>query len=185
MSMQEQIEILIQKFPIFEFGFLKPSQIVFSEKVRTICRTECSRYGTSWSCPPAVGSVDTCHKRCLQWENAFFFSTVHEVSDVMNMRENMRTRASHESLTDEIEQEIKKLGVQTWRLSGDSCNICQKCSYPDAPCRFPERMHPCIEGQGILVAKLAETCGMDYYLDARTQLWFSLIFYKRYSDSNK
>ncbi|MCC6095477.1 MAG: DUF2284 domain-containing protein [Eubacterium sp.] len=185
MSVQEQIETLIQKFPIFEYGFLKPSQIEFSEKVRTICRTECSRYNTSWSCPPAVGSVETCRKRCLEWQDAFFFSTVHEVSNVMDLKEGARTRSSHEELTDRIEQSIRALGLQTWRLSGDSCNVCERCAWPDTPCRFPDRMHPCIEGQGILVAKLAELCGMDYYLDAGTQLWFSLIFYKRSSHTKQ
>lgn len=173
-----QIETALQDLPVFEYGFLAPEQIEFSEKVRTVCRMECKRYGSSWSCPPAVGTVEECRERCLAYRGAFFFSTVHEVRDGMNLTESFQTKLSHEQTTDLIEQRMRELGLETYRLSGDSCSICTECTYPDRPCRFPGRMHPCIEGHGIVVAKLAEACGMDYYLDEHAQLWFSLIFYR-------
>ena len=63
---QKKIEEKIAGFPICEYAFIRPEEIPFSEKVRYICRTECPRYGKSWSCPPAVGAVEECRKR---WEN--------------------------------------------------------------------------------------------------------------------
>ena len=163
---------------MFEYGFLTPEQIAFTDKVRAVCRLECKRYGTSWSCPPAVGTVAECRERCHAFRGAFFFSTVHEIKDSMNLTEYFQTKLSHEQTTDSIEKRMREDGLETYRLSGDSCSICPQCTYPGKPCRFPERMHPCIEGHGIVVAKLAEACGMEYYIDEHTQLWFSLIFYR-------
>ena len=56
----EIIEEYITQFPIYQYALLDSSQLEFSDKVRTICKRECPRYGNSWSCPPAVGSVEKC-----------------------------------------------------------------------------------------------------------------------------
>ena len=63
---QTEIEEYITQFPIYQYAFVKPEDIEFNDRVRQICKKECSRYGASWSCPPAVGAVEECRKR---WEN--------------------------------------------------------------------------------------------------------------------
>ena len=50
-QLRAKIEEILTEFPIFQYGFLKTDQITFKEEVRCICRQECERYGTSWSCP--------------------------------------------------------------------------------------------------------------------------------------
>ena len=62
-------------------------------------------------------------------------------------------------------------------LSTEACAICQKCAYPDAPCRHPDRMFPCVESQGILVTDLAEKHGLDF-MNGNIVVWFSLILFK-------
>ena len=82
---RKRIEGELSGFPICEYAFLRPEELPFSEKVRYICRTECPRYGKSWACPPAVGSVEECRKRCLAFEGGFLFTTVSEGADLENM----------------------------------------------------------------------------------------------------
>ena len=53
----------------------------------------------------------------------------------------------------------------------EACAICQKCAYPAAPCRHPERMFPCVESQGILVTDLAEKHGLDF-MNGNIVVWF-------------
>ena len=60
----QSIENYITQFPIYQYTFLSIDDIEFNDKVRTICKRECPRYGKSWSCPPAVGTVDKCRERC-------------------------------------------------------------------------------------------------------------------------
>ncbi len=175
---QEKIDELLRDYPIFEYGFLKTEQIEFTEKVRLVCKLECQRYGTSWSCPPAVGTVGECRERCMQYPQALFLSTVHEIKDSMNLTEQLESKREHEKITSQIEERMKAIGLDLYRMSGDSCAICEQCTYPDAPCRFPEKMHPCIESHGIVVANLAEACQMEYYIGEHEQLWFSLLFFR-------
>ena len=63
---QTEIEEYITQFPIYQYAFVKPEDIEFNDRVRQICKKECSRYGASWSCPPAVGTVEVCKERCFQ-----------------------------------------------------------------------------------------------------------------------
>ena len=48
---QTEIEEYITQFPIYQYAFVKPEDIEFNDRVRQICKKECSRYGASWSLP--------------------------------------------------------------------------------------------------------------------------------------
>ena len=79
------IEEYITQFPIYQYAFLHVDEIEFNDKVRTICKKECPRYGKSWSCPPAVGSVEKCKETCHQYSHVLLFSSVAEVPDYSDM----------------------------------------------------------------------------------------------------
>ena len=61
--LEEQLSAL----PLFQFAFMKSEELLFTDRVRHICREECPRYNTTWACPPAVGRVSECKARCLQF----------------------------------------------------------------------------------------------------------------------
>lgn len=50
-----RFEEFISQYPIYEYRVLDAAEIQVRERVRTICKQECERYGTTWACPPAVG----------------------------------------------------------------------------------------------------------------------------------
>ena len=60
----DSIEEYITRYPIYQYAFLATQDIEFNDRVRTICKKECPRYGKSWSCPPAVGTVEHCMEVC-------------------------------------------------------------------------------------------------------------------------
>ena len=84
-SKREMIEKILAAYPVFQYGFLDVGEIEFKEEVRHICRQECERYNTSWSCPPAVGTVEECRNRCEAYEQAVVFTTLAEVTDAADM----------------------------------------------------------------------------------------------------
>lgn len=177
MTDRQEIENLILEYPIYQYVFLRPEDVMFTERVRTICKQECKRYGTSWSCPPAVGTVDECRDRTLGYTDVLFFSTVTEVAEILDMDQTLATRGPHEEVTTEIEQLLASRGYRVLTLSSESCAICSKCAWPEGkPCRHPDVMHPCIESFGIVVSDLAEKGEMDYYLGEHELLWFTLMF---------
>lgn len=175
-SVKNKIESIISDFPIIQYAFCNTNELTFSEKVRSICKTECERYGKSWSCPPGVGTVKECRQKCLSFDHVLLYTTQAEVSDSAVFSEALSSRSFHEEITRNIIQELKKEGISCFALSGDSCQICETCAYPQ-PCRHPEIAIPCIESYGILVVNLTEKYKIDFYTDSHTVTWFGLIFY--------
>ena len=65
MTKQIEIEKELAQLPILEYEFFKPEDIIFSKEVRDLCEgNSCGLYNTSWACPPAVGSVESCIEKC-------------------------------------------------------------------------------------------------------------------------
>ena len=171
------LEQQFSQLPLFQYEFLKSEELVFTERVRHVCETECPMYGKTWACPPAVGTVAACRERCLAYPELLMISTVTEVQDSANIEETLATRGEHEAVTHQVAEMVKAQGCDVMALSTEACAICEHCAYPNAPCRHPERMFPCVESHGILVTDIAEKHGMDFF-NGNIVTWFSLIFYR-------
>lgn len=172
------LDEFICNYPVFEYRIIQIKDLNFAPRVRTVCQQECQRYGTTWACPPGVGTLKECEERCRAYPYGLFFSSVAEVSDVMNMEEALGTRRAHEEITEALAAFLKDQGYETFILSTESCDICEDCTYPDAPCRFPARMHPCLESHGVVAWEIVEKEQMEYQLGGNTILWFSLVLFR-------
>ena len=64
------IEQQLAELPLFQYDWIETSELVFSERVRYICQTQCPMYNTTWACHPAVGTVEECKARCLSYPEA-------------------------------------------------------------------------------------------------------------------
>ncbi len=175
----EKLEAFLAGFPIYEYRLLDTPKISVYPRVRTICEVECERYGSTWACPPAVGTIEECEKRIKAYPQGIFFSSVAEVSDLINMKEMLSTRKGHEELTTQVGKFLQQEGYEIFILSTESCDLCETCAYLEGkPCRYPERMHPCLESHGILASEIVEKEQMEYHLGGNTILWFSLILFR-------
>lgn len=172
------LEERLAEFPLYAYDFITTDELVFADRVRWICEHECPMYNTTWACPPAVGTVEACRARVLAFSEGLMIATITEVSDIANIEETLSTRADHERITREILEIVRQRSTQTLTLSTEACAHCARCSYPDAPCRHPDRMFPCVESHGILVTDLAEKHGIDFLAGNNLVTWFSLILYK-------
>ncbi|MDO4617029.1 MAG: DUF2284 domain-containing protein [Lachnospiraceae bacterium] len=174
-----EIEEFITQFPIYQYAFAKPEDINFDEDTRFYCKKECKRYGTSWSCPPAIGKISQLKDRCMAYTDVLFFSSVTEVKDRTDPLVQVESRETHERMTRIFEKHMKDNGLLTYTLSSGACSLCAKCGFPKEKCRHPQRMYPCIESYGIVAADLAEYCSMDFYMGENLLLWYSLILYRQ------
>lgn len=182
-AVHKKIEERLAGLPVLQYAWLDGSALTFSERVREICRRECPRYGTSWACPPGVGTVAECRAVCAEYDGAFVFTTAAEVRDIEDMQETLATRRGHEEITGQIREIFRDCGFETLALSGDSCARCRDCAYPDGPCRHPDSMIPCIEGYGIVVPLLAEKAGIEFDNGSNIVTWFGLILFSPGSKS--
>ena len=101
-----------------------------------------------------------------------------EVEDIADIDATLATREEHEEITRKVHHMMLDQGAEVYVLSTESCAICEHCSYPDAPCRHPERMYPCVESHGILVTDLGEHYGLPFQAGGNIVTWFSLLLYR-------
>lgn len=174
---KELLEQQLLELPLFQYAFMSTDELVFTDRVRHICKEECPQYNTTWACPPAVGSVSECKANCLLYPEMLMISTVSEVEDIANIEQTLATRTDHEEITRQVAKLMKDQGCELRVLSTESCAICDTCTYPNAPCRHPELMFPCVESQGILVTELCEKYGMDFF-NGNIVTWVSLLLYR-------
>ena len=173
-----QIEERLLELPLAQYAWIRTEELTFLERVRYICETECPRYGTSWACPPAVGTVEECREKCLSYEEGFLFTTFSEVADIADLEQTLAYRAGHEETTRRVRDIFKKRGLDVMALSTESCAVCETCAYPEELCRHPEKMFPCVESYGILVTELAEKCDIEFMYGGNVVTWFSLLFFR-------
>ena len=174
-------ELLMEKLaelPLYIYDFIDPKELEFNTRIRWICENECPMYGKSWACPPGVGSLNQCKGKCLVHENCLLISTIVEVDDIADMEETLATRPDHEALTNEVADIMKELGAEPYILSTEACTVCETCAILEGkPCRFPEKMHPCVESHCINVVPILESRGLEFQFGANVVTWISLLFF--------
>ena len=177
MIIRENIEKQITEYPIFEYAFFDPTELNFHKAVRSICKSECPQYGKSWSCPPGVGTLEECKTRCTGYDNAFIFSTISEVTDILNMDEMLATRGEHIEIVEQIKNNVFCGNENALILTAESCAICETCTYPDAVCRHLDKMYPCIESQTISVTDICEKHNLSFLNGYNVVTWFGMILF--------
>ncbi len=174
----ELFEQELAQLPLYTYQFLKPSDLEFSDRIRWICEHECPMYGKSWACPPGVGSVAECEKKCMGYGHCLMIATITEVRDISDLQETLDTRPAHEKITNQIRDLMRGHGVQPYILSTEACAVCERCAILDGlPCRLPGRMHPCVESHGINLLGLLEDQDLAFQYGENVVTWFSLLFY--------
>lgn len=168
----------LQDLPLYFYDFIQPEGLEFSQRVRWICQHECAMYGKSWACPPGVGTVEHCQQKCRSYKGCLMISTITEVADIADLQATLDTRPDHEAITDQVAALFRAQGVEPYILSTEACAICPRCAILDGqPCRFPEKMHPCVESQGINLIPTLEEFGLEFQYGENVVTWFSLLFF--------
>ena len=172
------LEEKLADLPLYIYDWIDPKELEFSGRIRWICENECPMYGKSWACPPGVGSVNRCKAKCLGYENCLMISTIVEVADIADLEETLATRPEHEAVTNQVRDAMRELGTDPYILSTEACTLCERCAILDGEgCRFPEKMHPCVESHGINVIPVLESRGLEFQFGANVVTWISLLFY--------
>ncbi len=166
-----------EELGIFQYGFLPTDKISFSEEVRSLCEmNSCGHYNRSWVCPPGVGTYEACRDRILSFKEAFVFTSKHDLEDSFDFEGMMAGKDKHNEICEAVLNTFRQHYTGNCLvLAGEGCSRCAACTYPDAPCRFPEKAFPSIESYGAQVNKLAATLGINYINGANTVTYFGCI----------
>ena len=155
---------------------LRIDTVELKQEVRQMCaENTCGRYGRNWSCPPACGELEDLRAQVAAFGCGLLVQTVGDVEDSFDFEAMMEIEQRHKENMERLQAQLLPLGVPVLCLGAGSCTLCKICTYPDAPCRFPDKLYPSLEGYGILVTELAKKAGLNYNGGANTVSYFGML----------
>ena len=80
-------------------------------------------------------------------------------------------------IVDNFDDLVSPILSETLFLANEGCSRCPECTWPDAPCIFPDKLHHTIEAYGFNIAKLARKAGLHYNGGQNTVTFFGAILY--------
>ena len=148
---------------------LDPATIELMDEVRAMCaNNSCGQYEKRWSCPPGCGTLEECAGRVSGYETGLLVQTVGELEDSMDVEAMMDAEASHKEHFQALYAALRREYPDVLALGAGCCTQCGTCAYPDAPCRFPDRMVSSMEAYGMLVSEVCKKNGVKYYYGPNT-----------------
>lgn len=146
-------------------AIIKVADIQFSESFRHQCgMNTCGKFGTNWMCPPAVGPFEDLKKQVLAFEKGLVIQTVYQLEDSFDYEGMMNALNIHDDVFRRILHEVKNIlgDLPLLPLNAGVCRFCEKCTYPDKDCIFPDEALASVEAFGIDVTALVTACSMPY-----------------------
>lgn len=178
MNILSRIEKIAAETGFSEFGYVKVETLHFNQEIRTICEENtCRNYASSWACPPAVGTLDACRERVQQYDKMLLFSKAYQLEDAFDFEGMVSGLQDFKQVVDRFHQSLQTCLPAFLLLSNEGCKRCPVCTYPDAPCRFPQLLHHSLEGYGFIVSELAKEAGIRYHNGADTVTFFGALFF--------
>ena len=178
MTLHEQIREAVLKTGFTACGAVPRTSLVFHPEIRALCEgNACRSYHTSWACPPAVGTLAECQRRVEQYDTMLLFSCKYDLEDSFDFEGMTAGLHAFKKTVDAFDAELKLLLSDYHLLSNEGCGLCETCTYPSAPCRFPSKLHPSLEGYGFVVSELAKNAGIRYINGADTVTYFGALLF--------
>ncbi|MCL2366346.1 MAG: DUF2284 domain-containing protein [Oscillospiraceae bacterium] len=142
---------------------LKVSTLEFMQDIRNMCNADqCEHFGKSWSCPPACASLEDLRERVRNFESGILCQTVGDLEDSYDWEGIMEAGATQKANFAKLWTKLKEEYKHVLAMGTGVCMLCEKCTYPDNPCRFPDRMEVSMEACGLYVSKVCTDNGLAY-----------------------
>ena len=176
--MNEKLKKIILDKGFWEAGTIDIASLQYDPEIRKICEgNSCRNYGTSWACPPAVGTLEECKQRVGQYDQMILFTGKYEVESSFDFQGMIDSMFRFKKMVDELNKELKDVLHPYQLLSNEGCGRCESCTWPDEPCRFPDRLYHSIEGYGFQVNQLAKQAGVKYNNGRNTITYFGALLF--------
>lgn len=159
------------------------SKIPFDSEVRKLCEQNmCGKYGKSWTCPPAAGTLEKLHTKLTGFDHFLIFYKIYTLEDSFDWEGMMNSVKDFQSRIFELKKKIEKEnpGFDYFVLGAGACQICDNCTYypQRKSCRFPEKALFSVEAFGINAMKMMKDNGLKYNNGHNTVTYIGGLFYQ-------
>jgi len=159
----EELAELAKKSGFTDYAPLDVSTLEFMQEIRDMCNPEkCRNYNTSWSCPPACASIEEMQERVRNYTSGILVQTVGELEDSLDWDGIVETGARHKENFGRMRADLIKEHPALLAMGAGKCEICETCTYPDDPCRLPDKMEVSMEASGLFVSKVCTDNKLAY-----------------------
>jgi predicted metal-binding protein len=142
---------------------LNMDALEFMPEVREMCSADrCRQYGKNWRCPPACGSIEEAAARAAQYSSGILVQTIGVLQDDFDYETMMTTGQKHKANFAALVEQVKARHPDVLPMGAGTCEICERCSYPDAPCRHPDTSISSMEAYGLWVSRVCELSDVPY-----------------------
>ena len=132
-------------------------------EVRDMCAADkCQSYGKSWACPPGCGDIDGYQEMIDRASTCYVAQTVMELEDEFDVETMLEAAQANRDRFEALSRLLSEFAPEAKILASGTCTICKPCTYPDAPCRFPERRLVSMEAAGLVVSDVCTAAGIPY-----------------------
>jgi predicted metal-binding protein len=160
----EQVKELALSCGFSHAGPMDADTIRLRTEVRDACAVnKCHAYDTNWACPPGCGTLEECETRIRKYKKGVLLQTTGYLEDSMDSETMMQTGMAHGEHMNAFSDKIKQLYPGSMIIGAGACMRCKKCTYPDEPCRFPDKMSSSMEAYGMVVSDVCKDNNLPYY----------------------
>lgn len=161
-------------------GVCSAKELVVREEVRAMCSANrCQVYGKSWACPPGCGDIGEFERQMHEFEHCLVVQTVAKMEDDFDVETLAEAGERQKQRVYDLVEAIDDAGLsaETMTLSAGTCTLCQACTYPDAPCRFPDKRLVSMEAAGLVVSEVCTQAGIPYNHGPQTIAYSGCVLY--------
>ena len=145
------------------YSELDVSTLEFLQEIRDMCNPkQCRNYNKSWSCPPACPSLEEMRERVKNYTIGIIVQTVGDLEDSMDWDGIMETGARHKANFGKMRENLSIKYPTLLAMGAGECKLCETCTYPDNPCRFPDKIEVSMEASGLFVSKVCSDNNLAY-----------------------
>lgn len=167
--MDAKLEALAAQCGFTHWGNLDVSTLDLRQDVRDMClANSCGQYGKRWGCPPGCGTLEECRSYISQYSSGILVQTTGILEDIFDGDTMMETERQHKAHVAEMARLLGQRYPNLLTMGTGCCTLCQTCTYPTEPCRFPWKRITSMEAYGLLVLDICKKNGMKYYYGENT-----------------
>ncbi len=174
--MKNVITIIEKHFPNCKEA--SKDSISILEEVRQMCeQNACGQYGKSWTCPPAVDSLDNLKKTLTKFKTFIIVYKVYDLESSFDFEGMLSGVVDFRTSLLNMKKDFHE-GFQFLILAAGSCFLCKKCGYLDGvKCKHPDDAFISVEACGIDVMGLMKDNGLKYNNGQNTVTYIGAVLY--------
>ena len=151
------------------------------EEVRQNCLVNyCGKSGKSWTCPPHVGELEALGARLRDYQQGVVLQSIAPLEDSWDFEGMTEAVHAHNRMVRAVAEQLAAMHpeLDILALGAGHCDLCEECTCPDNPCRFPEKAMSSVEAQGMNINALVKSVGLQYINGVNTVSYVGMVLWK-------